>query len=191
MLNVRPSGTLYLDGLWQSEKYFIDIAELIREDLCIAPPEDIPNRLASEKIRGCCAVALHLRWFDAPDNDAGHNLGLEYYRKAINHVRERVDDPHFFIFSDDPAAAAAKLSFSSSKVTCVEHNRGDDNAYRDLWLMTQCQHFIIANSTFSWWGAWLGEGEGKIVLAPGLSLHGTTTAWGFSGLLPERWSLIL
>ena len=110
VLNVRPSGTLYLDGLWQSEKYFIDIAELIREDLCIAPPEDIPNRLASEKIRGCCAVALHLRWFDAPDNDAGHNLGLEYYRKAINHVRERVDDPHFFIFSDDPAAAAAKLS---------------------------------------------------------------------------------
>ena len=190
LLDFHPSGTVYLDGLWQSEGYFIDIADLIREDLRITPPDDVNNRRTRDKIQECNSVSMHVRWFDAPNSDARHNLDLDYYFKAIAYIRARVSNPHFFIFSDDTTAAATKLALPAGDFTCVTHNRGDENAFADLWLMTQCRHFITANSTFSWWGAWLGEGEGKIVLAPGFNLRGTKTSWGFSGLLPERWTLI-
>jgi len=191
LLEFRPSEIVYLDGLWQSENYFLDIEGTIRQDLRIPPPNDHSNRVMSEKIRGSNSVALHVRWFDEPNAEAGHNLGPDYYVKAIKHIRERVLNPHFFLFSDDPAAAVKGLALPVGDFTCILHNQGEDKAFADLWLMTQCRHFITANSTFSWWGAWLGEGEGKLVLAPGLKFHGTTTAWGFPGLLPERWTLIL
>jgi hypothetical protein len=74
-------------------------------------------------------------------------------------------------------------------VTLVAHNQGDEHAYADLWLMTLCQYFIIANSIFSWWGAWLAANAAKQVIAPGFVLAASTrvTAWGFKGLLPSEW----
>jgi hypothetical protein len=74
-----------------------------------------------------------------------------------------------------------------ARVTLVTHNQGDEHAYADLWLMTQCQHFIIANSTFSWWGAWLAEHMDKRVIAPGFEMRQGKMWWGFKGLLPSAW----
>lgn len=187
LLTIKPQGDLHLEGYWQSERYFQDIEDVIRADLKIQPPADNENIRMSENIRSCDAIALHVRFFDSPDIVGGNNATSEYYKKALAAMQERVPNAHYFLFSDDTVAARALIGLSDHQITVVSHNQGDATAYADLWLMTQCKHFIIANSTFSWWGAWLSAYQDKIVIAPGFVIQGSKTAWGFEGLLPERW----
>lgn len=187
LLSLKVKGTLYLDGYWQSELYFKDVETIIRNDLRITPPTDTLNQHMAKKILNSNAVALHIRWFDTPKcNLSMHNLKADYYVHAIKIIEREITAPHYFTFSDNPDATLAKLSISEKCVTVVNHNRGNDNAYADLWLMTHCKHFIIANSIFSWWGAWLTENTEKIVVCPAVKLDGIG-AWGFKGLLPEAW----
>jgi hypothetical protein len=188
LLALKVKGTLYLDGLWQSARYFHDVEQAIRGDLRIIPPTDVANQRMVEEIRSSQAVALHVRWFDAPGSMATQNVSADYYRRAIALMEEKIDLPRYYLFSDDPEAARAKLALPEDRVTFVSHNQGDENAYADLWLMTQCQHFITANSTFSWWGAWLGGGAEKIVVSPKPKIQeGNTWAWDFQGQLPSSW----
>jgi hypothetical protein len=190
LLELRPSGTVYLDGLWQSEGYFRDVAQTLRADLRLIPPTDALNLALAERIRNCQAVALHVRFFDAPGSESLNNVSAHYYRHAIARIIERVPSPHFFLFSDHAEAVLARLELPGERVSLVSHNQGDANAYADLWLMSLCRHFITANSTFSWWGAWLGEAEDSMVLVPDFTSGGIATAWGFKGLIPERWTLV-
>ena len=188
LLDFKCDGTVYLDGYWQSEGYFKDIEQTIRNDLRIIPPEDSINRGMAQRIRGCIAVAVHMRWFDAPQTgSAGHNLEEGYYARAVREIVARVAQPHFFLFSDGPEAARRMVDLPKDQFTCVHHNRGDENAYADLWLMSQCRHFVIANSTFSWWGAWLAEHQDKTVIAPGIVRYSGIGAWGFKRLIPSQW----
>jgi len=186
LLQVKRKGTLYLDGVWQGEGYFRDVEEVIREDLRIIPPPDESNQIMSEKIKNCQAVGMHMRWFDAPGNPSAHNVSADYYKRATALMEERVDSPHYFVFSDRSDVVPKDLALPSGRTTFVSHNRGDEKAYADLWLMSQCRHFIIANSTFSWWGAWLAEKWKKIVVCPSDEVQGITW-WGFKGLLPDSW----
>lgn len=187
LLSIQVRGTVYLDGCWQSEGYFKDVEPVIREDLQIVPPQDDRNREMAQRIAECSAVAVHVRWFDPPGCEgAAHNASADYYRRAIAEIERRVADPRFFLFSDDPVSARTLLGLPENRSTCVDQNRGDENAYADLWLMSQCKHFIIANSTFSWWGAWLAESTPKVVIAPSDRVSGITM-WGFQGLIPEGW----
>lgn len=190
LLSVKVRGTLYLDGLWQGENYFKDMEVTIRQDLRMVPPKDEVNRKMARRISSCNAVAAHVRFFDKPDSiNAQHNLDGNYYMRAAGEIMKRVDNPHFFLFSDNLTAARQMMRLPENQFTCVEHNQGEENACSDLWLMTHCRHFIIANSTFSWWGAWLAEGEAKIVVCPGMNLirNGAITAWNFSGQIPDNW----
>ena len=83
--------------------------------------------------------------------------------------------------------ACQMIALPKGRYSLVSHNQGDENAYADLWLMTLCRHFIIANSTFSWWGAWLSRDASGIVIAPDFELRKGVAWWGFDGLIPERW----
>ena len=186
LLEVKVKGVLYLDGLWQSEGYFKDVEQAIREDLRIILPKDVLNQRMAEEIRNSNAVALHVRWFDAPGTTVTYNMSADYYQRAITLMECKVELPRYFLFSDDPDAARATLGLHDGRVTVVPHERGDENGFADLWLMTQCRHFITANSTFSWWGAWLGSGENKVVLTPNLKSYGKVP-WGFKGLIPADW----
>lgn len=187
LLSVKPQGTVYLEGYWQSERYFKDVEEIIRSEFRIQPPQDQVNVDAAVHIRGTLAVAVHVRFFDRPDELAGNNASKVYYRDAIAKMEALVPGAHYFVFSDRPDDALTLVPLTQDRVTLVRHNVGDAMAYADLWLMTQCRHFIIANSTFSWWGAWLAQSPGKHVIAPGFELRQGKMWWGFDGLLPHEW----
>ncbi len=192
LLEFKVEGTVYLDGYWQSERYFKDVEDVIREDLRIIPPGDRINREMSEKIRSSNAVGVHVRRFGKTEVGGAaseYNLDSDYYSRAAQWITARVESPHFFMFSDDPDTARKLMNIPEDVVTCVDHNRGEENAYADLWLLTQCKHFIIANSTFSWWGAWLSLFNSKRVVAPALKTGGMA-AWGFKGLIPNKWLVL-
>lgn len=191
LLQVKPRGTVYLEGYWQSEKYFKDVEETIRADLKISSPIDKANLEMVSCIRNTLAVAVHVRFFDAPNETLVNNTPGDYYARAVERMETLVPGAHYFVFSDQPEAARARIPLPDARITLVAHNCGDDMAYADLWLMTQCKHFIIANSTFSWWGAWLGIRKEKIIVCPGMKLTcGTITSWGFRGQIPDSWQKI-
>lgn len=192
LLSLRPKGALYLEGYWQSEGYFKDVEPEIREDLRISPPLDEQNLQMAQRIRNTPAIAVHVRFFDEPDNITrhirdGNNARGDYYQRAIAEMDRLVPGAHYFVFSDRPQDAQARLPLTDERMTLVSHNRGDATAYADLWLMTLCNHFVIANSTFSWWGAWLAENPDKVIMAPGFEKREGTASWGFGGLLPDTW----
>jgi hypothetical protein len=188
LLNLQVNGTVYLEGYWQSEKYFKDIEPIIREDLRIKPPLDNLNQEMAKKIRECLAVAIHIRFFDKPGEKSENNLPSSYYKEAIDYMESRFQNPHYFIFSDYPESARELIPLPDSQITLITHNKGEENAYADLWLMSQCKHFIIANSTFSWWGAWLSDNKEKIVIAP--KMNSNAGAWRDKGFFPEEWVLL-
>jgi len=187
LLQLKPRGTVYLEGYWQSEDYFRDVEATIREDLRIIPPTDSLNAEMAERIGGCSSVAVHVRFFDEPGQEGVNNAPGDYYSRAVTRMEALVPSAHYFVFSDRPEAARPLVPVDDRRVTCISHNKGDANAYADLWLMTHAKHFIIANSTFSWWGAWLAEHAPKVVIAPGFVMREGKMWWGFEGLLPERW----
>ncbi len=186
ILSLEVNKNLYLDGYWQSEDYFKDVEGVIRKDLRITPPLDGPNQRMAEDIKNSCSVALHVRWFDAPDQAQVHNVAVDYYRRAIAFLEEKLKSPRYFVFSNDPEAARKKIDLPESRVICVSHNKGNENACADLWLMTLCRNFIIANSTFSWWGAWLAESDPAIVVVPNINVLGGA-AWAQTNSIPCRW----
>lgn len=160
-------GTPYLIGYWQSERYFAPIADTIRREVRVnAAPEERNARLLAEIAAGD-AVAIHVRRGDYVSNPvatAYHGLcGLDYYRAAIRRLAESVPRPHCFVFSDDLDWVRTNLD-TGHPTTFVGHNT--DTPWEDLRLMAACRHFIVANSSFSWWGAWLGDRPGKQVIAP-------------------------
>lgn len=166
LLSASLKDPVYIEGYWQSEKYFIDIEDVIRGEFSFVDQQDQKNSEMLEKINSVNSVALHIRHGDNATAVAQNHgvLPLSYYKEAIRKIAESVTDPHFFIFSDDPVWAQnnLKLEFPAEFVT---HN-GDEKNYEDLRLMSSCKHHIVGNSTFSWWGAWLGKKSNQIVIAP-------------------------
>jgi len=190
-------GTTYFDAFGQSEWYFADIRELLMQDFVMSAPRDQPNLEIAKQIDASQSVALHMRWFDAGDATHSSNMSLAYYAQGIPQLLTRIGRAHFFIFSDKPEQAAALLApmMQGQSYTVVRHNVGSgSNAEADFWLMRQCRHFIIGNSTFAWWAAWLGEDrhDGAQVFAPARNVNPerSVTAWGFPGLLPDRWTIL-
>jgi hypothetical protein len=162
------TDNILLDGYWQSEKYFSDIASVIRSDFSMCAEPDRQNREMASVINSCNAISIHIRRGDyVTDAKIAARHGVcttNYFIKAVELILECVERPHFFVFSDDPEWVRHNFAISHA-MTIVDHN-GPDKAHEDLMLMNGCKHNIIANSSLSWWGAWLNPHPDKIVIAP-------------------------
>jgi glycosyl transferase family 11 len=177
----------YLDGYWQSEKYFSDIADTIRREFAITSPPSARSRAMAEQIAETESVSVHVRRGDYVSNPRTHlahgTCTLEYYRECEQLIGRRIADPHFFVFSDDPEWVAANLQFDHP-ATLVSHDAASTH-HDDLRLMSLCRHHVIANSSFSWWGAWLNPRRDKLVLAP--RRWGNDARWDDRDLVPDSW----
>jgi hypothetical protein len=182
--NIFSQRSTLLIGVWQVESYFLDIKDIIQNHFVFNAPKDEDNRSIIDKITACNSVSIHIRRGDYLNDHWKDALGVindnSYYIKAINLIEERVEIPKYFIFSDDLKWAKENLNLPGS--VYVSHNRGR-NSYIDMYLMSLCKHNIIANSTFSWWGAWLNKNEDKIVIMPYPWLNNVETP----GIFPDRW----
>ena len=155
----------FLNGYWQSDKYFAPIGSVIREQICFQNIDTDAIKDREKRMRESDSVSIHVRMGDylQCSDLYGNICTKEYYRKAIRYISEKIENPVFYIFSDEPAKAAEMLSGYSFDM--VTENKGADS-YKDMYLMSCCKHHIIANSSFSWWGAWLDQKPGKIVVTP-------------------------
>jgi len=158
VLNNSISDFLYLEGYWQSYRYFEKHESLIRQRLRITKKMSTRNVALAIALKQKNSVAIHLRRIDYHPV-----LDFSYYENAIKHIVRHVQDPELYIFSDDMAFCKSRFWYNLP-VTFIDHNEHDEVA--DFYLMMHCHHFIIANSSFSWWAAWLGENSDKKVVAP-------------------------
>ncbi len=154
----------YLEGYWQCPKFFQDIQAKIKNEIKL--PELLgKNKEIEKNIIQSNSVSLHIRLKDylLLEDIYGRICTVEYYNKAIKYIKERIESPKFFVFSDDIKMAHNILN--DLDAVWVDNN-SEKNAYDDLHLMSLCKHNIIANSSFSWWAAWLNSNENVIVVSP-------------------------
>jgi len=190
ILSFRPRDGCYIDGLWQNEKYFDDISDILRKELIFVAPIDSRNVDMQSAIRSSNSVGIHVRWFEPVGTSSVNNIAVDYYNRALDIIEMRVENAQYFIFSDDHIAAKEKLRLEGRNVVFVDHNVGELGAHSDLWLMSNCKHMIIANSTFSWWGAWLIQGDEKVVVYPDpmqADFGATEAPFHFKGSQPIGW----
>lgn len=153
----------FICGYWQDERYFNKVANKVREVFSFHDIDANNTNLAKE-MNSTNSVAMHVRRGDYIEYGM-HIIDEKYYRNAVEIVRERLDNPIFYIFSDDEKEAERIGKSIGVKFKVININKGGDS-YKDIFLMSQCKHNIIANSSFSWWGAWLNDNVEKIVVAP-------------------------
>lgn len=166
VLNISASA--YLEGYWQCAQYFIDIEKIIRREFTLKDTLDSANEDMAQNIKNSESISVHVRRGDYVSNPGTKKkfgtCSLDYYRRAIEKIADLASHPHFFVFSDDVAWGKENLIIEYP-TTYVDIN-GHEKDYADLWLMSLCEHHIIANSSFSWWGAWLCSNKYKVIIAP-------------------------
>jgi hypothetical protein len=158
----------YLDGFWQSENYFSGIEDIVHNDFNLKQPLQGLNKDLADKITHVNSVSMHIRRGDYVMNESVLNFhGVcppAYYKEGLEIIKQKEKNIELFVFSDDAAWCKQNLLFDLP-CTYIDHNQGD-KSFEDMRLMSFCKHNIIANSSFSWWGAWLNKNAGKTVIAP-------------------------
>lgn len=185
---------IYLSGYWQSSRYFASIAPKLLDWYTPRQALDSKNQKLIDDIRNSASVSVHVRRGDYTGSTVFGFLPEDYYTKAIAYMKKQVPQAVFYIFSDDLSWCRANLSFENA--VFVDYNKGADS-YKDLLLMLSCKHNVIANSTFSWWGAWLNRNASKIVIAPRLWFNNQynrnktpvypARVYNAKDLIPETW----
>lgn len=177
---------VYVHGYWQSESYFKDEADAIRNEFTFQMAWDELDHAVLERMRAQPSASLHIRRGDYKLSKNKRIFALcdvNYYREAVNLLRQRVPDVRLFIFTDDPDWVESELTSDFWLYEVIRHNSGSRSP-NDMRLMSNADHHIIANSSFSWWGAWLNPSPDKIVIAP---QHWFLNGTNDMDLIPSSW----
>jgi hypothetical protein len=186
-LMLSLEGNYYLEGFWQSEKYFYTIKDKVSNsfkfpDVMECKNKDIINKILQEN-----SISIHIR--KGPSYRRKIYEGVcesEYYRKCIEILRQKIDKPQFYIFSDNITWCRENLSFL--KAIYIDWNPCvGNNCYLDMQLMSLCRHNIIANSSYSWWGAWLNRNPAKVVIGPERWFNSDSPKFDTRDIMPESW----
>lgn len=179
---LKKRKNAYYEGYFQCEKYFLSIREQLLKEFALALPLNEANQYMLQQIQNSNAVSLHVRRGDYVKFQASFGLcSVDYYVNAMKAISSKVITPHFFVFSDDIEWVKSNLPIPYVH-TFVDNNSAHEGHF-DIELMKHCKHNIIANSSFSWWGAWLNDNVNKIVVAP--------KVWFANGrkidIIPNQW----
>ena len=182
----------YLNGYWQSIKYFEGIENDIKKDFRFKNQLDNKNLEILNEIENSNSISIHIRRGDYMSPENYNMYGCiatpTYYKKAIKVIEEKVENPTFFVFSNDMDWVKKNIQINS-RVFYIDINSGN-GSYKDMQLMSNCKHNIIANSSFSWWGAWLNENKNKIVIAPKKWINREDVDSDKIELFCEGWTLL-
>lgn len=155
---------VFFNGFWQDVRYIKNHEKNLKEAFQFAQPLGDKNQQAFDSWKNRETVSVHIRRGDYMNNSSlGGICDMEYYKSAVDYIKENIENPLFVFFSDD--IPWCKEAFADLKAEFVNWNQGQDS-YRDMQMMSLCKHNIIANSTFSWWGAFLNENPDKKVIMP-------------------------
>ena len=189
--NINLLHPTLFKGFWQSEKYFIEFNKQVRLLFSVAPILDITSTSYLNQIVYCNSVAIHVRrgdYISVPENFKKHGFcGVDYYKRAINYILSKEQDLIFFIFTDDIQWVRINMLPFFKNIIIVSTNNVGVDSWRDLYLMSKCKHQIIANSTFSWWGAWLNEYQNKQIISPINWFSNKELNDSTGDLIPETW----
>lgn len=173
---------IYFEGFFQSEKYFKHIRKKVLENFTLKESLDEKNTYFLNKILNSTSISLHIRRGDYLLCDCMENCNLDYYYQGIDYIKQKINNNiEIFIFSDDIPWVKENLKIAD-KVNYIDINN-DAASYCDIELMRNCKHNIIANSSFSWWGAWLNNNPNKIVIAPRIWFKNEPQY----DIIPEEW----
>ncbi len=175
----------YLDGNWQTPKYFSDIKDVLQKDFTLKEPLSEKSQSLHNEIVSCNAVCVHIRRGDYVGNKVHDTaIGQTYYDKGISYISNHTTIEKIYVFSDDIEWCRANLTFAYPTIFVGNEYAGDRDC-EHFALMSACKYFVIPNSTFSWWAAWLAANENKIVIAPKKWFADDTI--DTHDLIPEEW----
>lgn len=158
-------GNVYLEGYWQSEKYFDAEKELIRADFSFKEAMSIKAAELLKKINSTDSVCVNVRRGDFVTNNFHGSFGTEYFKKAASILTKKIGNPTYFVFSDEIEWCMENLKFDAQTIF-VSHDFAGRKFQDYLRLMSSCNHYIIPNSSFAWWAVWFNLKKDKIVIAP-------------------------
>ena len=188
LANLKTNSNMYLEGYFHSEKYFSSITNEILSEFELKYQADSVNSKYLAHINSSESVSLHVRTYDDAKKVSSSQIygtsSKEYYQKAVDYMQNKLQNPVFFIFADDIDWASKNIVINNSKTEYISYNSAQ-NGHEDIRLMKACKHNIIANSSFSWWGAWLNKHADKMIIAPDKWLD--TKKYNFKDVVPVNW----
>ena len=179
----KYNNYIYFDGYWQSWKYVDEIFNEIKKDFLPKSPLSVLTKKTVDEVRAVQSVFVGIRRGDyLKEKDLYGEFGVDYYLAAMEHIEKKLDNPIYYVFSNDIDWVEQNMDFGDRKIV---YRRNEDvvDDFEELILMSNCRHSIIQNSTFHWWGARLNYYDGKIVVAP--------EKWFYDGtkidIIPPEW----
>lgn len=187
----QKNASLYLDGYFQSEKYFERLRKQLLHEFEFPEFDNFNESIKQEILKAPNAVSIHIRRGDYLKSEKILNvhgvMPYAYYQNALDTLALKFQDLELFIFSED--LEWVKTNFKQYNAHFLDHNRAVDS-WKDMALMACCKHHVIANSSFSWWGAWLSQNDNGCVFAPASWFNPKTVNFNIADFIPERWSLL-